>query len=103
MQTGAAFGDRLQRMFDRHIRCIMHRTVARHWIIGPFHPIADDLLDIGNKLEISAWNANGRTQVQYRGSNWAAESADPHPAAGLHQIVDVQGNVLKVKNISITA
>lgn len=62
-----------------------------------------DLLDIGNKLEIPAWNASGRTQVQYRGSNWAAESTDPHPAAGLHQIVDVQGNILKVKNISITA
>ncbi|HEX4856075.1 MAG TPA: NfeD family protein [Limnobacter sp.] len=62
-----------------------------------------DLLDIGNKLDIPQWSANGRTQVQYRGSSWAAESMDQVPAPGLHQIVDVQGNTLKVRNISTTA
>lgn len=59
-----------------------------------------NVLDIGNKLEISVWNAQGRSSVQYRGAIWAAESVDATPAAGFHQIVDVQGNVLKVKNIS---
>ncbi|MEW6205796.1 MAG: NfeD family protein [Pseudomonadota bacterium] len=62
-----------------------------------------DLLDIGNKLEISSWNAGGRTNVHYRGANWAAESLDSTPVTGLHQIVDVQGNVLKVKSVSTHA
>ncbi|WP_334120838.1 NfeD family protein [Limnobacter sp.] len=59
-----------------------------------------DMLDIGNKLEISSWGVGGRTHVQYRGANWAAESTDTTPVTGLHQIVDVQGNTLKVKSIS---
>lgn len=62
-----------------------------------------DLLDIGNKLEISSWNTGGRTNVQYRGATWAAESTDSTPVTGLHQIVDVQGNVLKVKGVSTHA
>lgn len=59
-----------------------------------------DILDIGNKIEISNWSAGGLANVQYRGATWAAESTDATPATGLHQIVDVQGNILKVKNIS---
>lgn len=62
-----------------------------------------DLLDIGNKLEISSWNAGGRSSVQYRGASWLAESTDSTPVTGLHQIVDVQGNTLKVKSISTHA
>lgn len=62
-----------------------------------------DVLDIGNKLEISSWGVGGRANVQYRGANWAAESTDSTPVTGLHQIVDVQGNVLKVKSISTHA
>ena len=62
-----------------------------------------DVLDIGNKLEIPSWNAGGRANVQYRGATWAAESTDSTPVTGLHQIVDVQGNVLKVKSVSTHA
>lgn len=62
-----------------------------------------DLLDIGNELEVSSWNAHGRANVQYRGATWAAESVDAQPAAGLHQIVDIQGNVLKAKRVSTHA
>lgn len=62
-----------------------------------------DLLDIGNKLEIPVWNSNGLAQVQYRGASWSAESVDSQPVTGLHQIVDVQGNLLKVKSISTHA
>ena len=60
----------------------------------------NDLLDIGNKLEIASWNDVGRSSVHYRGATWAAESTDSTPVTGLHEIVDVQGSVLKVKNIS---
>lgn len=59
-----------------------------------------DVLDIGNKLQVTNWDANGRASVQYRGATWAAESIDSTPVTGLHQIVDVQGNILKVKSVS---
>ena len=62
-----------------------------------------DLLDIGNKLQVTNWDANGRASVQYRGANWAAESTESTPVTGLHQIVDVQGNILKVKSVSTHA
>ncbi len=62
-----------------------------------------DVLDIGNKLQVTSWDANGRASVQYRGANWAAESTDSTPVTGLHQIVDVQGNILKVKSLSTHA
>lgn len=62
-----------------------------------------DLLDIGNKLEISNWNVGARTNVYYRGANWAAESVDNTPVTGLHEIIDVQGSVLKVKSVSTHA
>ena len=62
-----------------------------------------DVLDIGNKLQVTSWDANGRASVQYRGATWAAESTDNTPVTGLHQIVDVQGNVLKVKSVSTHA
>lgn len=59
-----------------------------------------DQLDIGNKLEIPAWDTNGRSDVKYRGASWLAESVDTQPLVGLHEIVDVQGNTLKVKSLS---
>ena len=62
-----------------------------------------DVLDIGNKLEIPSWNAGGRANVQYRGATWAAESTDSTPVTGLHQIVELQGNVLTVKSVSTHA
>lgn len=62
-----------------------------------------DVLDIGNNLQVTSWDANGRASVQYRGATWAAESTDNTPVTGLHQIVDVQGNVLKVKSVSTHA
>ena len=62
-----------------------------------------DMLDIGNNLQVTSWDANGRANVQYRGATWAAESTDSTPVTGLHQIVDVQCNVLKVKSVSTHA
>ncbi len=57
-------------------------------------------LDIGNKIEIPHWQVGGRGSAQYRGATWTVESTDAQPAKGLHEIVGVQGNVLKVKVIS---
>lgn len=56
-------------------------------------------LDVGNRVEVLGWDDNRRTTVQYRGASWSAESTDNPPHIGLHQIVDVQGNILKVKHL----
>ncbi|HEX4879202.1 MAG TPA: NfeD family protein [Limnobacter sp.] len=57
-----------------------------------------DVLDIGNTVDIAQWDTHRRTQVHYRGAAWAAESVDPEPQTGLHEIVAIQGNTLKVKS-----
>lgn len=52
-------------------------------------------LDIGETLNVTHWHADGRTQVQYRGSQWQARR---EPGAverlGAHVVVAVQGNHL---------
>ena len=54
-------------------------------------------LDVGNTLMVLLWDANGFAQVQYRGTSWQAQSVDEQPQIGLHVIVDVHGNLLKLK------
>lgn len=54
-------------------------------------------LDVGNTLSVLLWDANGFAQVQYRGTSWQAQSVDEQPQIGLHVIVDVHGNLLKLK------
>ncbi|WP_085315918.1 NfeD family protein [Derxia lacustris] len=53
---------------------------------------ATDLgLDLGQPVEVAAWNA-GLARVHYRGSEWEAELAHGEPAAaGPHHIVAVRG------------
>ncbi|HEY1058688.1 MAG TPA: NfeD family protein [Limnobacter sp.] len=54
-------------------------------------------LDIGNPVSVESWQQGGRATVQYRGSQWAAESVDAAPTPGEHRIVAVQGSVLKLQ------
>ena len=51
--------------------------------------------DIGETVSVAAWDADGRTNVKYRGANWSAALApNAEPRAGLHRIVEVVGNRL---------
>jgi membrane protein implicated in regulation of membrane protease activity len=60
-------------------------------------------LDLGQTLSVTAWNADGMTQVHYRGAPWAAKFSaqhdQDHPKPGLHRICDIQGNVLIVQRV----
>lgn len=52
-------------------------------------------LDVGEHVNVSRWGPDGRSQVQYRGSQWAAEYRGPGvPAPGEHVIVAVESNHL---------
>jgi len=52
-------------------------------------------LDVGERVHVAGWAADGTTRVNYRGSGWPARLAPgATPAAGEHDIVAVEGNWL---------
>lgn len=54
-------------------------------------------LDIGQELDVGAWDGFGRARVPYRGADWTVELApgsDPTP--GRYRIVEVRGTTLIV-------
>ena len=54
-------------------------------------------IDIGERVVVRAWAADGSTHVHHRGSTWAARLAPgAQPASGAHVIVAVQGNQLQL-------
>jgi membrane protein implicated in regulation of membrane protease activity len=64
-------------------------------------PIAENRdvnLDIGERVHVPAWNADGSARVSYRGANWAVRYAGTDaPAPGAHVISAVQGSELIVR------
>ena len=58
---------------------------------------ADVNLDIGQIVQVDAWNAGGTTRVWYRGAHWqAALAAGQVAAAGPHVITEIRGTRLIV-------
>lgn len=56
---------------------------------------ANQHLDIGEKVQVVAWNDQGVTQVQHRGASWRAICAEGQVQEhGTYQITDIQGNTL---------
>ena len=52
-------------------------------------------LDIGETVQVQAWDTEGQTTVHYRGADWAASLAPGSPAnTGAHRIVEVLGSRL---------
>jgi|SRR5580765_2877896 membrane protein implicated in regulation of membrane protease activity len=59
------------------------------------HANRDVNLDIGERVHVAAWSADGTAQVRYRGSGWTARLAPGAPAvAGEHVVSAVEGNWL---------
>ena len=57
-------------------------------------------LDVGETVQVDAWNADGTSSVKYRGANWSVASASGSPlAAGHHQVVEVVGSRLIVRKL----
>lgn len=75
-----------------------HLRRARQPAAPPAEANRDLNLDIGTRVQVSAWNADGTARVPYRGATWAARhggSGPPRP--GAHVIVAVQGNELVLR------
>ena len=58
-------------------------------------------LDVGETVQVEAWDAQGLAQVKHRGAIWTAmaASADAPPAPGLFRIQAIQGNRLVLEKI----
>jgi membrane protein implicated in regulation of membrane protease activity len=55
-------------------------------------------LDIGQRLQVPEWQADGSARVSYRGAMWSVRFAGGgQPAAGEHVIVAVHGNEFTVQ------
>lgn len=52
-------------------------------------------LDVGETLQVDNWNADGTTNVKYRGAQWSAVRAvGTLPSTGAHRIVELRGSQL---------
>lgn len=57
-------------------------------------------LDVGETVQVDAWDAQGLAQVKHRGANWTAVNTVPSkPSPGLHRIQAIQGNRLVLEKI----
>ncbi|RRS05459.1 NfeD family protein [Aquabacterium soli] len=63
----------------------------------------DTLLDVGQTVQVAAWQPDGSTQVHYRGAQWSARLAAhaivPLPQPGTHRITGVQGTQLLLEKL----
>ena len=77
-------------------------TVGWHWrrvsLAPPALPAGSDHdvnLDVGERVHVVAWTADGTARVSYRGSTWSARLQPGAPsAAGPHVVAAVEGNWL---------
>ncbi|TAH11726.1 MAG: NfeD family protein [Curvibacter sp.] len=54
-------------------------------------------LDIGETVQISAWNPDGTANVHYRGAQWTAmHRAGVNPSPGTHRVAEMVGSRLLV-------
>ncbi len=68
--------------------------------ILPANANRDVNLDIGETVQVDAWNTDGTSTVKYRGASWTVASVSGGPlAAGPHQVVEVIGSRLIVRKL----
>ncbi|MDB5872180.1 MAG: hypothetical protein JWQ07_1622 [Ramlibacter sp.] len=67
---------------------------------GPASANRDVNLDIGETVQVDAWNADGTASIKYRGANWTviATPGSGHEA-GPHRVREVVGSRLVVEKI----
>ncbi|MBN8508631.1 MAG: NfeD family protein [Burkholderiales bacterium] len=76
---------------------LWHYRRARAPRSAPPRANRDVNLDIGQTVQVPAWDAQGLARISYRGSAWTAQfGGSGVPAPGPHVIVAVDGNRLVV-------
>jgi membrane protein implicated in regulation of membrane protease activity len=74
---------------------LWHWKRARAPRSAPAAENRDVNLDIGERVHVDAWAADGTTRVSYRGTGWSARLAPgATPRAGAHRVAAVEGNWL---------
>jgi membrane protein implicated in regulation of membrane protease activity len=82
---------------------LWHWHRARQPRSAPADRNRDVNLDIGERVHVAAWNADGTARVQYRGTQWSARLQPGAPAApGDHRVAAVEGNWLVLAPASAT-
>jgi membrane protein implicated in regulation of membrane protease activity len=72
-----------------------HWNRRKHPHGPPLQGNRDINLDIGEHVQVTAWDNEGNARVHYRGAAWSARHAGHQPpVAGQHRIVAVDGNRL---------
>lgn len=67
---------------------------------GPVSGNRDVNLDVGETVQVLAWNADGTSSVKYRGANWTAALAPGSTdAPGMYRVREVVGSRLVVEKI----
>ncbi|TSE18185.1 hypothetical protein Talka_02320 [Tepidimonas alkaliphilus] len=61
----------------------------------------DVVLDVGQTVQVSAWQPDGTAQVHYRGAQWLAVPSSAHGERhpGPHRIRAIQGNRLVIEPV----
>ena len=79
---------------------LWHYRRARSPRSAPVESNRDANLDIGQTLQVPAWDGDGTARVSYRGSAWNVQHrGDAAPAPGTHVIVAVMGTRLIVSPV----
>ncbi len=72
-----------------------HLKRARQPRSAPAESNRDVNLDIGQRVQVEAWAADGSARVHYRGATWSVRlTGHGAPTPGQHVIVAIQGNEL---------
>ncbi len=67
---------------------------------GPATANRDVNLDVGETVQVDAWNNDGTASVKYRGANWTVVAAPGSGAEpGMHRVREVVGSRLVVEKI----
>lgn len=80
---------------------LWHFKRMQHPKSAPAASNRDVNLDIGERVHVDAWAADGTARVNYRGSTWTARLAgEAEAAAGEHVVVAVEGNALVLARVA---
>ena len=80
---------------------VWHFKRARQPHSAPAASNADMNLDIGQTVQVPAWQPDGKARVAYRGATWTVRHVShAAPVDGEHRIVAVHGNELDVVPIA---
>ena len=76
----------------------------KHKAEGPSPPLAanrDVNIDVGEEIEVTAWQPDGTGRASYRGASWQVRHVGAGaPRAGRHVIRGVEGNRLHVEPLA---